>query len=108
MGNNCVVATASGEVLQQNNYYPFGKQFNTSTSPADIPFKFSGKEYYSENGMYDFAARQYDPGLCRFTSADPLANKYFSIIPYAYCNNNPVIFAYNSIILTLPKYVQIK
>jgi hypothetical protein len=26
----------------------------------------------------------------RFTTPDPLAEKYYSVSPYAYCSNNPV------------------
>ena len=32
----------------------------------------------------------YDPILGRFNTIDPLAEKYYSISPYAYCDNNPV------------------
>jgi hypothetical protein len=32
----------------------------------------------------------YDPATVRFTTMDPLAEKYYSISPYAYCMNNPV------------------
>jgi len=37
---------------------------------------------------YDYSARHYD-GI-RFTSVDPLAEKYYSISPYAYVANNPL------------------
>jgi len=32
------------------------------------------------------------PALMRFTTTDPLAEKYYSISPYAYCGNNPIKF----------------
>jgi uncharacterized protein RhaS with RHS repeats len=40
--------------------------------------------------LYDFIARGYDPVTGRFLTPDPLAEKYYSISPYAYCGNNPV------------------
>ena len=39
---------------------------------------------------YDYGARQYDPILARWDRVDPLAEKYYSISPYAYCANSPV------------------
>ena len=40
---------------------------------------------------YDFGARRYLPfRVPRWTSMDPLAEKYFSISPYAYCAADPV------------------
>ena len=52
---------------------------------------FTGKEKDSETGFYYFGARYYDPALSGlFLSIDPMADKYPSISPYAYCAWNPV------------------
>ena len=40
--------------------------------------------------ILDYGARQYDPLLLTWNAIDPLAEKYYSISPYAYCANNPV------------------
>ena len=57
-------------------------------------YKFGGKELETLMGLnfYDFHARQYDPTLARFHTVDPLAEKYYSWSPYAYCANNPLRF----------------
>ncbi len=39
---------------------------------------------------YDCGARGMYPALMRFTTPDPLAEKYYSVSPYAYCGDNPV------------------
>ena len=53
------------------------------------PYRFSGKERTLAD--YDFGARRYLPfRVPRWTSMDPLAEKYFSISPYAYCAADPV------------------
>ena len=44
----------------------------------------------SNYGLYDFSARYLHTSLGRFTTIDPLAEKYPSISPYTYCNGNPV------------------
>ena len=52
---------------------------------------FTGKEKDSETGFYYFGARYYDPTLSGlFLSVDPMADKYPSISPYAYCVWNPI------------------
>jgi uncharacterized protein RhaS with RHS repeats len=42
--------------------------------------------------LYDYSARYYESAIGRFTSVDPLAEKYYSISPYAYVANNPLKF----------------
>ena len=56
--------------------------------------KYTGKEFDRMHGLdwYDYVARQYDPVYGRFTSIDPLCEKYPHLSPYAYCGNNPMLF----------------
>ena len=55
------------------------------------PFVFTGKERDEETGYGYFGARYMDHELtAMWLSVDPLADKYPSISPYAYCAWNPV------------------
>ena len=59
----------------------------------DNPFAFSGKERLDSAGLslYDFGARNFSVGNApRWTTMDPLCEKYYSISPYAYCAGDPV------------------
>ena len=54
-------------------------------------FTFTGKEKDSETGFSYFGARYYDSDLMTgWLSVDPLADKYPSLSPYAYCAWNPI------------------
>jgi RHS repeat-associated protein len=91
-GNNRVVINQSGAVEETNHYYPFGGVFASSNNVQ--PYKYNGKELDTKKGLnwYDYGARMYDAALGRFTTNDPLAEKYYSISQYAYCLNNPIKF----------------
>jgi RHS repeat-associated protein len=92
LGNNRVVAKSDGTLVQKNHYYPFGSIFAGTTGAEKQPYKYNGKELDQMHGLnlYDYSARLYDPIVPHFGTVDPLAEKYYSWSPYAYCANNPV------------------
>jgi RHS repeat-associated protein len=61
---------------------------------SEQPWKYNGKEFVEMHGLdeYDSKARWYYSAICRTTTMDPLAEKYYSTSPYAWCGNNPVRF----------------
>lgn len=91
LGSNRVVASSAGEAEQVNHYYPYGSTFYGELTTAHR-FKYCGKELDMMHGLdwYDSSARYYDHVLGRFHQIDPLAEKYYSWSPYAYCMGNPV------------------
>ena len=89
------------EIIEENNYYPFGLQqkgYNTNVSPSGNAlaqqWSFNGKEFSQDLQLnsYDFGARNYDPALGRWMNIDPHAENYFSISPYVSFANNPISF----------------
>jgi RHS repeat-associated protein len=56
------------------------------------PYKYNNKELDQMHGlnMYDYSARRLALDVPRFTTVDPLAEKYYSISPYVYAGNNPI------------------
>lgn len=94
LGNNRIVADASGTVIQSNQYYPFGMAFAESTTAeqSSQPYKYNGKELDETHGLnwYDYSARFYDAGYITLPTIDPLSEKYYSISPYVYVANNPM------------------
>ena len=78
------------ECIQRMQYYPSGLPWVESYSPSEQPWKYNGKEFVEMLGLdeYDSKARWYYPAICRTTTMDPLAEKYYSTSPYAWCGNN--------------------
>lgn len=88
-GNNRAVVDQNGNVEETNHYYPFGGVF-ANTGNAQ-PYKYNGKELDTKKGLnwYDYGARHYDAALGRWHAVDPMAEKYYGVSPYVYCNNLP-------------------
>ena len=92
LGSNRVVCSASGSVEQVNHYYPFGGLFGESTGGDTQRYKYNDKVFDQTRGIkwYDYGARYMSPDVGRFTTMDQMAEKYYSVSPYAYCGNNPI------------------
>jgi RHS repeat-associated protein len=89
------VVNASGSVQQVTSYYPFGAPYadpNAVMGSTVQPFKYNGKELDTMHGLntYDYGARQYYSIVGRWDRIDPLCEKYYSVSPYVYCENDPV------------------
>ena len=85
------VLDEAGNVVESNGYYPYGMPYADNYTSVQ-PYKYGGKELDRTNGldMYDYGARWYDMIVPHFITIDPLAEKYPSISPYAYCAGNPI------------------
>lgn len=89
---NCISTSMPGEIVEINNYYPFGLLHNyTATTQNAYQYKYNGKEL-QESGMYDYGARMYMADIGRWGVVDPLAEKNRRFTPYNYAVNNPIRF----------------
>jgi len=89
----------SSEILEENNYYPFGlkhKGYNNVINGTDHPYGFGSMEEQNEFngtlGWIDITARNYDPALGRWMNLDPLAEMMRRHSPYNYAFNNPIFW----------------
>ena len=55
-----------------------------------LPFRFGAKEWSKLFSDYDFGARYYSTAHHRFSTMNPMAEKYYHLSPYAYCGGNPL------------------
>ena len=84
------VVRDNGEIVKQFDYAPFGSVIPLLGNVNRT--KFIGKEKDKESNYADHGVRKYDDEIGRFTSIDPLWEKYYSLTPYQYAGNNPVSF----------------
>src|SRR5690554_5621461 len=93
LNGNGVIDPAT-EIIEENNYYPFGlKHKGYNELPGEgYKYKYNGKELQDELGlnMYDYGARNYDPALGRWNRIDNKAEIYYALTPYNYAGNTPV------------------
>ena len=90
LGSVRAVVNSGCEVLERNDYQPFGKRWVTPSMPVSVNRdRFNGKEDQSFAGLpfSDYSARMYDRERGRWLAQDPL-QQYHS--PYVFCGNNPI------------------
>ena len=86
LGSVRVVLDHDSQVCAGFDYLPFGEPSN-SPSTKRFHYLYTGQEFDSEIGLYNYRARMYDPRHGRFYAPDP-AHQYAS--PYEYVGNNPI------------------
>ncbi|MFK0732348.1 MAG: RHS repeat domain-containing protein [Gloeotrichia echinulata GP01] len=88
LGSTRVVVDEAGTVIAAFDYLPFGDLTGTAYgNPEIISYRYTGQEFDTELGLYNYRARFYDPRLGRFYATDPKA-QFAS--PYLYAGNNPI------------------
>lgn len=95
MGSTRVFTDQNGATQAAFIYNPFGGIRNSAGIGSETDVAYIGEGYDSQTGLYNLHARQYDPGLGRFTSPDPLGNAG-GPNPYAYAANNPTTYTDHS------------
>ncbi len=72
LGSASVVTNATGTIVEESDYYPFGgERIITNSDPNQ--YKFTGKERDAESGLDYFIARHYSSNLGRFLQPDEFA-----------------------------------
>ena len=79
------VVEVTGAIDAQFAYGPYGE----TAAAAGYPFRYAGRRFEPETGLYDDRARMYAPALGRFMQPDPIGTAG-GINLYAYVGNDPL------------------
>ena len=88
LGSITSLTNASGTIAATYTYDSFGK-LTASTGTVTNPFRYTGREYGTDTGLYYYRARYYDSNAGRFISEDPIGFGGNGVNFYAYVLNDP-------------------
>ena len=93
LGSTSYITDEKANIIQYDAYLPYGELLvDEHSSSEDLPYKFNGKQFDEETGLYYYGARYLNPVTSLWYGVDPLAEKYISSGSYIYCESNPIIF----------------
>ena len=91
LGSTSYITDAKANVAQFDAYLPYGELLvDEHSSTEEMPYKFNGKEFDEETGLYYYGARYMNPKTSLWYGVDPLAKKYPSVSGYVFCVDNPI------------------
>ncbi len=91
LGSTTYITDRDGNATQFVSYKPYGEALVDDHSTSfEMPWKFNGKEFDSETGLYYYGARYYEAELALWYGVDALTERYPSVSGYVYCVGNPV------------------
>jgi RHS repeat-associated protein len=97
VNNNGIISNSVVERRSRNDYYSFGMEHFKGTNEYTAQknnYKYNSKELVEEMGWNNllYGARIYDAAIGRFGTIDRFSDKYISMSPYQYGDNNPIKF----------------
>ena len=91
LGSTSYITDDKANITQYDAYLPYGELLvDEHSSSEDLPYKFNGKQFDEETGLYYYGARYLNPVTSLWYGVDPLVEKYASMGGYVYTLDNPV------------------
>ena len=103
-GDVVAILDSTGALVVEYVYDAWGRVLSTTGSKASSlglhnPLRYRGYVYDRETGLYYLQSRYYNPNTGRFLNADSLIDTSAGLAGYnlfAYCANNPIVYADSS------------
>ena len=91
LGSTSYITDDKANITQYDAYLPYGELLvDEHSSSEDLPYKFNGKQFDDETGLYYYGARYLNPMTSLWYGVDPLAEKFLSVSVYCYTMCNPI------------------
>ena len=91
LGSTSYITDKDGNITQYDAYLPYGELLvDEHSSSEEMPYKFNGKEFDEETGLYYYGARYMNPVASVWYGVDAMMEKYPNVSGYTYCLGNPV------------------
>ena len=91
LGSTSYITDDKANITQYDAYLPYGELLvDEHSSSENLPYKFNGKQFDEETGLYYYGARYMNPVTSLWYGVDPLAEKYSMMSGYVYTFANPI------------------
>ena len=92
LGSTSYITDDHANITQYDAYLPYGELLvDEHSSSEDLPYKFNGKQFDEETGLYYYGARYMNPITSLWYGVDPLAEKFPLIFGYSYCGGRSIV-----------------
>ena len=93
LGSTSYITDDHANITQYDAYLPYGELLvDEHSSSEDLPYKFNGKQFDEETGLYYYGARYMNPITSLWYGVDRFKEKYPHLSGFNACASNPLLF----------------
>ena len=93
LGSTSYITDDHANITQYDAYLPYGELLvDEHSSSEELPYKFNGKQFDEETGLYYYGARYMNPVASVWYGVDRFTEKYPLYSAYNICRSNPLLF----------------
>ena len=91
LGSTSYITDDKANITQYDAYLPYGELLvDEHSSSEEMPYKFNGKQFDEETGLYYYGARYMNPVTSLWYGVDPEIEKVPGCSPFTYTFSNPI------------------
>ena len=91
LGSTSYITDDKANITQYDAYLPYGELLvDEHSSSEELPYKFNGKQFDEETGLYYYGARYLNPVASIWYGVDPMSLTKPTLLSYVYCSDNPI------------------